>query len=81
MTESRTFDEIVCEVCGVPASLRALTATWSKDQQTIRCDFCQRLIDSGMIRPDVIENGRQRYRRWNFNWTEGDLLPVPGETN
>jgi hypothetical protein len=75
-----------CEVCGVtPDDARVLSC-----DRTIRIDFpkdggvivlcalCRALIDSGLLRFEGVDpDGVRRYRRWNCEWTPGELFPAP----
>lgn len=66
---------IRCEVCG--RNDRDLTIDQPFDGPgTIRCSLCQGLVDSNIIRLEIIE-GVNRYRQWHIEWSPGDLLPLP----
>jgi hypothetical protein len=71
-----------CDVCHVPASMAEVTVTLTKQVRETEavCKLCAGLLEAGLIRLDHSEpDGTPRYRRWNFEWTPGDLVPIPRE--
>ena len=68
-----------CEVCGGDGTHHAITVTLSFRESTVLCEFCQGLIDAGLIRRAADDpDGTHRYRQWHMgNWTPGELVPRP----
>lgn len=63
---------LACECCG--STTRALTFKMSNVESECLCEFCQGLIDAGLVRPERDEAGRKVYRQWHFEWTPGKLV-------
>jgi len=64
-----------CDVCGDDGTRRSLTIVFSKRGQVeTTCEFCQGLIDAGLIRPEQVD-GELRWRQWHPEWKPGELLP------
>lgn len=60
-----------CDCCGVTADLRAINITFSKEEaMEALCEFCQGLIDAGLIRRE----GPKQYRQWHMEWKPGKLV-------
>lgn len=70
-----TLDEIVCECCGCPFSVRPGAIDFSVHETTILCDMCRRNVSAGFLRVEYVR-GRKRYRQWHPQpMTPGELLP------
>lgn len=77
MEEVTIFPDVACDVCGIPASsYTRLTMNGSKGgtELTVRCDLCEGLIESGLVRPEAAEDGSTVYRQWRPVWTPGPLV-------
>jgi hypothetical protein len=79
MIDEKCCAVIRCECCGTNGQQgRAVSVTFSRttDCRAI-CEFCQGLIDAGLIREEWID-GERRFRQWHMGeWTPGELLPRP----
>lgn len=63
-----------CDVCGRRWDKTPLTITTDHRGMQCRCKNCAGLEEAGMIRAEMVD-GKPRFRRWEFTWTPGDLLP------
>lgn len=71
---SQTITLLICDVCKRDETQVVLTATWaSKGPPEIRCEFCQGLLDAGLIRPEMVD-GVLRFRQWFPEWKPGKLV-------
>lgn len=52
-----------CDVCGKHYDL---TITSDEMATRVLCDTCERLIKSGLLRPEADSQGRTVYRMWEF---------------
>jgi len=65
-----------CDVCGATYEERPLTLTVKFRETTCYCSTCERLVDAGMLRPEMVD-GVLRFRQWHIGeWTPGELLPT-----
>lgn len=52
-----------CDVCGKHYDF---SITVDEMGQRVLCGTCERLIQSGLLRPEADDQGRTVYRRWEF---------------
>ena len=76
MTQTDAMD-IPCQCCGVTGRQGGLITCTQRSGEPLEalCDFCERMIEAGMLRPEI-HDGRLVYRQWHFrSMVPGELLP------
>lgn len=70
-----TASELGCEICGSGWGCGLTITGGSSEPTIIRCDPCQRMVDAGILRLEIDEEGKHRYRQWHIHpMTPGELI-------